>query len=142
MPNSSCWILDMQSAPFVTNMHFITMWWLYDAVAILRLDSTFKHYQKSVMWFACFVITNFVFKFDIQKSRYMRMRILCLLSYNYFQLRRGVCQLFCKHQYNSQICQEKRIYPYLIIVIFFTLTQFLENKIYTEIYTVNCQFTQ
>ena len=25
---------------------------------------------------------------------------------------------------------------------FFTLTQFLENKIYTEIYTVNCQFTQ
>ena len=31
---------------------------------------------------------------------------------------------------------------YLIIVIFFTLTQFLENKIYTKIYTVNCQFTQ
>ena len=27
---------------------------------------------------------------------------------------------------------------YLIIVIFFTLTQFLENKIYAEIYTVNC----
>ena len=24
----------------------------------------------------------------------------------------------------------------------FTLTQFLENKIYTEIYTVNCQLTQ
>ena len=25
---------------------------------------------------------------------------------------------------------------------FFTLTQFSENKIYTKIYTVNCQFTQ
>ena len=34
------------------------------------------------------------------------------------------------------------IWTYLIIVIFFTLTQFLGYKIYTEIYTVNCQFTQ
>lgn len=32
--------------------------------------------------------------------------------------------------------------PYLIFVIFFTRTKFLENKIYTKIYTVNCQFTQ
>ena len=31
---------------------------------------------------------------------------------------------------------------YLIFVIFFTRAKFLENKIYTEIYTVNCQFTQ
>ena len=31
---------------------------------------------------------------------------------------------------------------YLILVIFFTHAKFLENKIYTEIYTVNCQFTQ
>ena len=31
---------------------------------------------------------------------------------------------------------------YLIFVIFFTRANFLENKIYTEIYTVNCQFTQ
>ena len=31
---------------------------------------------------------------------------------------------------------------YLIFVIFFTQAKFLENKIYTEIYTVNCQFTQ
>ena len=30
--------------------------------------------------------------------------------------------------------------PYLIFVIFFTQAKFLENKIYTEIYTVNCQF--
>ena len=30
---------------------------------------------------------------------------------------------------------------YLIFVIFFTLAKFLENKIYTEISTVNCQFT-
>ena len=29
---------------------------------------------------------------------------------------------------------------YLIIVIFLTMTQFLENKIYTQIYTVNSQF--
>ena len=29
--------------------------------------------------------------------------------------------------------------PYLIFVIFFTHAKFLENKIYTEIYTVNCQ---
>ena len=29
---------------------------------------------------------------------------------------------------------------YLIFVIFFTQAKFLENKIYTEIYTVNCQF--
>ena len=33
-------------------------------------------------------------------------------------------------------------YAYLLFVIFFTQTKFLENKIYTEIYTVNCQFTQ
>ena len=31
---------------------------------------------------------------------------------------------------------------YLIFVIFFTRAKFLENKIYTEIYTVNRQFTQ
>ena len=31
---------------------------------------------------------------------------------------------------------------YLIFVIFFTQAKFLENKIYTKIYTVNCQFTQ
>ena len=31
---------------------------------------------------------------------------------------------------------------YLIFVIFFTHAKFLENKIYTEIYTVNHQFTQ
>ena len=31
---------------------------------------------------------------------------------------------------------------YLIFVNFFTRAKFLENKIYTEIYTVNCQFTQ
>ena len=31
---------------------------------------------------------------------------------------------------------------YLIFVIFFTRAKFLENKIYTEIYTVNCKFTQ
>ena len=31
---------------------------------------------------------------------------------------------------------------YLIFVIFFTWAKFLENKIYTKIYTVNCQFTQ
>ena len=29
---------------------------------------------------------------------------------------------------------------YLIFIIFFTQAKFLENKIYTEIYTVNCQF--
>ena len=29
---------------------------------------------------------------------------------------------------------------YLIFVIFFTQAKFLENKIYTKIYTVNCQF--
>ena len=29
---------------------------------------------------------------------------------------------------------------YLIFVIFFTRTKFLKNKIYTEIYSVNCQF--
>ena len=34
------------------------------------------------------------------------------------------------------------IHSYLIFVIFFTQAKFLENKIYTEIYTVNCQFTQ
>ena len=32
--------------------------------------------------------------------------------------------------------------PYLLFVIFFTRAKFLENKIYTKIYTVNCQFTQ
>ena len=32
--------------------------------------------------------------------------------------------------------------PYLLFVIFVTQKIFLENKIYTEIYTVNCQFTQ
>ena len=31
---------------------------------------------------------------------------------------------------------------YLLFVIFFPQTKFLENEIYTEIYTVNCQFTQ
>ena len=31
---------------------------------------------------------------------------------------------------------------YLIFVNFFTQAKFLENKIYTEIYRVNCQFTQ
>ena len=31
---------------------------------------------------------------------------------------------------------------YLIFVIFFTRAKFSEKKIYTEIYTVNCQFTQ
>ena len=31
---------------------------------------------------------------------------------------------------------------YLIFVIFFTQAKFLENKICTEIYTANCQFTQ
>ena len=29
---------------------------------------------------------------------------------------------------------------YLIFVIFFTRAKFFENKIYTEVYTVNCQF--
>ena len=32
-------------------------------------------------------------------------------------------------------------HTYLIFVIFFTQAKFLENKIYTEIYTVYCQFT-
>ena len=36
----------------------------------------------------------------------------------------------------------KEFHTYLIFVIFFTQAKFLENKIYTEIYTVNCQFTQ
>ena len=31
---------------------------------------------------------------------------------------------------------------YLIFVFFFTRAKFLENKIHTEIYTVNRQFTQ
>ena len=31
---------------------------------------------------------------------------------------------------------------YLIFVIFFTQAKFSEKKIYSEIYTVNCQFTQ
>ena len=31
-------------------------------------------------------------------------------------------------------------WAYLIFVIFITQAKFLENKIYTEIYTVNCQF--
>ena len=31
---------------------------------------------------------------------------------------------------------------YFIFVIFFTQAKFLENKIYTEIYIVNCKFTQ
>ena len=31
---------------------------------------------------------------------------------------------------------------YLIFVNFFTRAKFLENKIYTEIYTVSCQFSQ
>ena len=31
---------------------------------------------------------------------------------------------------------------YLIFVILFTHAKFWENKIYTEIYTVNCQFAQ
>ena len=35
-----------------------------------------------------------------------------------------------------------RMITYLIFVIFFTHAKFLENKIYIEIYTVNCQFNQ
>ena len=31
---------------------------------------------------------------------------------------------------------------YLIFVIFFTQAKFSKKKIYTELYTVNCQFTQ
>ena len=34
------------------------------------------------------------------------------------------------------------MYTYLIFVIFFTEAKFSENKIYIEIYTVNCQFSQ
>ena len=33
-----------------------------------------------------------------------------------------------------------RVQAYLIFVIFFTQAKIFENKIYTEIYTVNCQF--
>ena len=40
------------------------------------------------------------------------------------------------------ICKIDVSLSYLIFVIFFTHAKFLENKIYTEIYTVNCQFTQ
>ena len=39
-------------------------------------------------------------------------------------------------------CKKQMTFPYLIFVIFFTQAKFLENKIYTKIYTVNCQFTQ
>ena len=35
-----------------------------------------------------------------------------------------------------------KLCPIPHICHFFTLAKFLENKIYTEIYTVNCQFTQ
>ena len=40
------------------------------------------------------------------------------------------------------VCTYKSGQAYLIFVIFFTQAKFLKNKIYTEIYTVNCQFTQ
>ena len=45
--------------------------------------------------------------------------------------------------YDGQtLCDGHATYAYLIFVIFFTRAKFLENKIYTEIYTVNCQFIQ
>ena len=40
----------------------------------------------------------------------------------------------------SSICSSCSSWSYLIFVIFFTQAKFLENKIYTEIHTVNCQF--
>merc|ERR1711928_126071 len=51
----------------------------------------------------------------------------------------------CKSmQEYARVCQNLPEYAkaFLIFVIFFTRAKFLENKIYTEIYTVNCQFTQ
>ena len=43
----------------------------------------------------------------------------------------------------KQNFQEKlTLITYLIFVTFFTQAKFLGNKIYTEIYTVNRQFTQ
>ena len=44
-----------------------------------------------------------------------------------------VCQSMPEYAGVCQSMQEyAKVCPYLIIVIFFTLTQFLENKIYTE----------
>ena len=37
--------------------------------------------------------------------------------------------------------RHRTLYTYLIFVLFFARAKFLENKIYTEIYTVNYQFT-
>ena len=62
------------------------------------------------------------------------------------------CSVFCKplpalFQGFSKDTFSSTLYmalyrAYLIFVIFFTRAKFLENKIHTEIYTVNCQFTQ
>ena len=58
-----------------------------------------------------------------------------------FQYQNEVKNLLSQPRAVSSPCA-KRAGPYLIFVIFFTQAKFLENKIYTEIYTVNCQFTQ
>ena len=53
-----------------------------------------------------------------------------------------ICPLGKGQATKSEKCQMGGGGPYLIFVLFFTQAKFLENKIYTEIYTVNCQFTQ
>ena len=47
-----------------------------------------------------------------------------------------------RYYYGVIKCNCWFLVSYLIFVIVFTRAKFLENKIYTEIYTVNCQFTQ
>ena len=54
----------------------------------------------------------------------------------------SICSDLSPYAFWDPSFQYRLFYAYLIFVIFFTQAKFLENKIYTEIYTVNCQFTQ
>ena len=76
----------------------------------------------------------FAFSPDLQKQKFSKLKFQVVTQ----TALSTQCNV-CRYQARA-VTRYSRIIPHNCH--FFTLTQFLENKIYTEIYTVNCQFTQ
>ena len=102
---------------------------------------------KTFQVFHAFFIFRQIFSYGTSKC----LRVAGPQNLSFQFLRAFPCQLF--RQLNQLIyftkvkevnvelqCDSSKSWAYLIFVIFFTQANFLENQIYTEIYTVNCQF--
>ena len=86
-----------------------------------------------------------VINIKLKNVYYQLMQLHCNISFEYSVVGFGVVYISLFHVWLKILLKilcrnELYLIPYLIFVIFFTRAKFLENKIYTEIYTVNCRF--